>query len=85
MGDIIFKLYWVIFDVLYFFIEDIFIIGFVREKIGVCEIGYNEFFCSYWDRSLCGVSFRDYMVGYYYYLDEMVRMWFELNDLNVKC
>lgn len=84
-GDIISKLYRATFDVPYFFIEDIFITGLAREKIGAREIGHKEFSCSYRDRSPCGVSFRDYMVGHHYYPDEMVRMWSELNDPNAKC
>lgn len=84
-GDIISKLYRATFDVPYFFIEDIFITGLAREKIGAHEIGHKEFSCSYRDRSPCGVSFRDYMVGHHYYPDEMVRMWSELNDPKAKC
>lgn len=84
-GDIISKLYHATSQVPYFFVEDIFVTGLCREKIGAKVVGHKEFSCSYRDRGPCGVNFRDYIVGHHYYTEEMTRMWGEMNNKNAKC
>ncbi|XP_062616740.1 beta-1,3-galactosyltransferase 1-like [Saccostrea cucullata] len=84
-GDIISKLYRASFDVPYFFIEDIFVAGLCREKIGAKVVGHKEFSCSYRDRGPCGISFQEFIVGHHYYPEEMVRMWHELNNPSAQC
>ena len=84
-GDIISKLYKATFDVPYFFVEDIFITGLSREKIGAREVAHKEFSCSKRDRGPCGLNFHDFIVGHHYYPEEMVRMWSELNDPDSQC
>lgn len=57
-GDIILNLYWVIWNVLYFIFEDVYIIGLCRKYIGVVVLENKGFNCGYWNCGFCGNNFR---------------------------
>ncbi|XP_060074614.1 beta-1,3-galactosyltransferase 1-like [Ylistrum balloti] len=82
-SDIVSKLYHASLRIPLFWLEDVYITGLCRRKIGAVAAHDNGF--TYSHRSPTGCTYKNTIVGHDNTREEIMKIWQELHDPNLKC
>ncbi|XP_021358224.1 beta-1,3-galactosyltransferase 1-like [Mizuhopecten yessoensis] len=82
-GDIVSKLYNASLSIPFFWLEDVFITGLCRRKIGAKAVADYGF--TYTHRSPTGCDYRHVISGHKNTPEEITKIWHELQDPKLKC